>query len=47
MLTITSENPSDEDHFGRKFQANISLSDQGFEKEEEELIEFKGKQKME
>ena len=43
MLTITSEHPSFEDHFERKFQAKISPPDQIFEKQEEELIEFKGK----
>ena len=47
MLTITSENPSSEDHFERKFQANIYPHDKSFEKQEEELIEFNGKQQME
>ena len=41
LLTLTSENPSYEDHSERKFQNNISPSDQSFEKQEEELIEFK------
>ena len=41
VITINSEHPSSEYHFERKFQANISPSDQTFEKKEEELIEFK------
>ena len=47
MLNITSEHLSSDDYFERKFQANISPSDQIFEKQEEELIEFKVKQHME
>ena len=43
MLTITSEHPSSENHFERKFQAKIYPSDQSFEKTQEELIEFKEK----
>ena len=43
MLTITSEYISYEDHFERKPQANISPFDQSFEKQEEQLIEFKEK----
>ena len=43
MLTITSEHPSSENHFERKFQAKIYPSDQSFEKKQEELIEFKEK----
>ena len=41
MLTIKSEHPSSADYFERKFQANISTSDQSYEKKEEELIYFK------
>ena len=40
-LTVNSEKQSSDDHFERKFRANISPSDQGFEKQEEELIKFK------
>ena len=42
VLTITSEHPYSEDQFERKFQVKISSSDQGFEKEKKELIDFKG-----
>ena len=41
VLTITSENPSSEDHFDRKFQDNIYPSNQIFEQPEEKLTEFK------
>ena len=41
VVIITCEHPSSEYHFERKSQANIYLSDQSFEKQEEELIEFK------
>ena len=41
VITINSEHPSSEYHFERKLQVNISPSDQTFEKQEEELIEFK------
>ena len=41
MLTINTEHPYSADHFERKFQANISPSDQIFEKQEEESIKFK------
>ena len=41
MLIINYEHTSSEDSFGRKYQANISPSDQSFEKHEEELIELK------
>ena len=41
VLTITSEHPYSENHFEKKIQYNISPSDQSFEKQEEELIEFK------
>ena len=41
VLTITSEHPSSEDQFERKFQAKVSTYDQIFEKQEEELKEFK------
>ena len=44
MLIITSEHPSSEDNFERKFQSNISTSNQIFEQPEEELIGFKGKE---
>ena len=44
MLTINSEHPSSEDHFESKFQYKISPSDQSFEKQEQELIEFKEEQ---
>ena len=47
MLTLTSEHTYSEYHFITKFQTKISLSDQKFEKQEEELIYFKGKQQME
>ena len=43
VLNITSEHPSSEDHFERKSQAKISPSDQIFEKQEEQLIYFRGK----
>ena len=43
VLTITSEHPYSEVHFERKSQTNIFSFDQIFEKQEEELIEFKGK----
>ena len=46
VLTINSEHPYSEDHFENKFQDNISSSDQGFEQPEEELIDFKGEQRM-
>ena len=35
VLTITSENPSSEDHFNRKFQAKMSTYNPSFEKQEE------------
>ena len=41
VLTINSEHPSSADHFERKYQAKIYPYDQSFEKQEEELIEFK------
>ena len=41
VLTINSEHPSSKHHFGRKFQAKIYPPDQSFEKQEEELIDFK------
>ena len=41
VLTLSSEHPYFEDHFESKFQYKISASDQSFEKQEEELIEFK------
>ena len=44
VVTINSEHVSSEGHFERKFQAKIFPSDKSFEKKEEELIEFKGKQ---
>ena len=44
VLNITSEHASSEDHFERKYQFNISPSDKSFEKQEEELIEFKEEQ---
>ena len=47
MLTINSEHPSSAYHFERKFQVNIYPHDKSFEKQEEELIEFNGKQQME
>ena len=50
VLTITYEHPYSDYHCERRFQANISPSDQSLEKQEEELIdsmiktqEFKGK----
>ena len=45
VFNITSEHPYSEDHFERKFQAKIHPSDQSDEKQEEKLIEFKGKNK--
>ena len=42
VLVINSKHPYYVDHFERKPQANISSSDQGFEKQEEELIYYKG-----
>ena len=41
VLTITSEHPYYEYNSERKFQANLSPSDQSFEKQEEELMKFK------
>ena len=41
MLTINSEHTSSEDQFEKKYQTKIPPSDQSFEKQEEELIEFK------
>ena len=41
MLNITSKHPSSKNHFERKFQAKIYPSDNFFEKQEEELTEFK------
>ena len=38
MITINSEHPYSEDHFERKFQANIYPSEQSLEKPEESLI---------
>ena len=42
VLNLTSEHPSSEDNFERKFQDKISPSEQSFYKPEEELIELKG-----
>ena len=47
VLNITSEPPYAEDHFRTIFQANLSPSDQIFERQEEELIDFKEKKHME
>ena len=47
MLTITSEHLSYEYNFERKYQDNIYPYNQSFEQPEEELIYFKGEQKME
>ena len=47
MLNITSEHLSSDDYFEKKLQANISPYDHFFEKQEEQLIDFKGKQHME
>ena len=41
MLTINYEHPSSADNFDSKSQTKISPSDQSFEKQEEEWIEFK------
>ena len=41
LIIITCENQSSRYHFESKFQARISLSDQSFENQEKELIEFK------
>ena len=41
VLTITYEHPYSKYDFDRKFQANISPSDQSYEKQEKELIKFK------
>ena len=43
LLSIPSERPYSADHFERKLFAKISPSDQSFEKQEEEFIEFKWK----
>ena len=43
VLTITSEHLSSEYESERKFRDNISPSDQNFEKQEEEFIDFKVK----
>ena len=43
VLTITSEHPSSENQFDRKFQANIFSCDQYFENQDEELINLKVK----
>ena len=47
MLTLTSEPPYSEDKFCTKSQSKFATSDQSFENQEEELIDFKGKQQME
>ena len=47
ILTLTSENISDEDNFVSKFQSKISPHNKFFEQPEEELIELKEKQQME
>ena len=44
LLTLASETPSYGYHFETKFQANIYPYDQGLERQEEELVDFKGKQ---
>ena len=43
VLTLTSEPPSLEDHFETKLKAKIYPNNWNFEKQEEELIELKGK----
>ena len=43
MLTVTSENEFFDHYLKSKFQDKIYSYDQGFEKHEEKLIEFKGK----
>ena len=45
MFTLTSDYPFDEDNFEGNFQVKISPSDKYIEQLEEELIEFKGKNK--
>ena len=47
LITITFELPCNEDHFENKFQYNIYPSDTSFEKQEQQLIEFKEKQQIE
>ena len=47
MLTLSSENPSSEDNFEKKFQANVSPYDQGFEKQEGEFDIVQEREKME
>ena len=47
MLIITSKHIYSEDSFERKLQAKLFPYNQSFEKQEEELIYFKGKQEME
>ena len=47
MLTLNSENTSSEDPFDTIFHAKIYPYDQGFEKQEDGLIEFNGRQHME
>ena len=47
VITLISENPSSENPFETKLQAKFATSDKSFEKQEELLIEFKGKQHME
>ena len=41
VLNINCEHPSSEDHFERKFQANIYPSNKSFEQMEEELVYLK------
>ena len=41
VLTINFEHPISSDHCESKLQARMSPSDKSYEKQEEELIEFK------
>ena len=47
VLTLASEHPYSEDDFQSKLKEDIFSSNQGFEKQEEELTEFKERQQME
>ena len=46
VLTITYESPYSKDNFGNTFQSKFATSDQSFEKQEKELIEFKEGKRM-
>ena len=47
MLSLTSEDSYSKYYLEKKNKAKISLSNQKFEQQEEEMIEFKGEKQME